>query len=189
MGSSLKRIVAAVVGVVLLGTGALFASPAPLSHGSTAYASARASTVLAKIQKEMPGLTSNADTLGTFVSSPSYSWRTHATYLEGVKGHINRVGELIAELQQIRPQALPWQQQAITEVTSHAVQVAASTQAAIVYLNENQGRLFLPEYRDHVRTIAGSSGNLKQTVGKFLDYERTQQKLQRLQNELELTVD
>ena len=186
MRFSLKRIVAAAVGIVLLGTGILSASPAPASSST---ASARASTVLAEIKKEMPGLTSNADTLGTFVSSPSYSWRTHATYLEGVKGHINRVGELIAELHRIQPQVLPWQQQAIAEVTSHAAQVAASTQAAIVYLGANQSRLFVPEYRDHVRTIADSSENLKQTVAKFLDYERTQQRLERLQTELELTGD
>ena len=71
-------------------------------------------------------------------------------------------------------------------MTSHAAQVAASTQAAIVYLNENQGRHFVPEYRDHLTTIANSSTDLRDTVGKFLEYEQTQQKLERLQNELEL---
>ena len=81
---------------------------------------------------------------------------------------------------------LPWQEQAITEVTSHAAQVAASTQAAIVYLNENQGRRFVPEYRDHLTTIADSSDDMTRAVNRFLDYEKTQQRLQDLQNELEL---
>ena len=103
-----------------------------------------------------------------------------------VKGHINAVGERTAELQQIRHAVLPWQEQAITEVTSHAAQVAASTQAAIVYLNENQGRHFVPEYREHLTAIADSSMDLKDTVGKFLEYEKVQQKVQQLQNELEL---
>jgi hypothetical protein len=106
--------------------------------------------------------------------------------LNKVKGHINAVGERTAELQQIRYAVLPWQQQAITEVTSHAAKVAASTQAAIVYLNENQNRLFVSEYGDHVTTIAHSSEDMKQTVDKFLDYDKTQRKLQQLQNELEL---
>ena len=106
-----------------------------------------------------------------------------------VKDHINAVGERTAELQQIRYVVLPWQQQAITEVTSHAAQVAATTQMAIVYLNENQGRHFVPEYRDHLTTIADSSMDLKDTVGKFVEYEQAQQKVQLLQNELELAVD
>jgi hypothetical protein len=96
------------------------------------------------------------------------------------------VGKRTAELQQIRYAVLPWQKQAITEVTSHAAKVAASTQAAIVYLNENKGRYFVPEYRNHLTTIADSSDDMKQTVDKYLDYEKSQQKIRRLQDELEL---
>jgi tRNA U55 pseudouridine synthase TruB len=103
-----------------------------------------------------------------------------------VKGHINAVGEHIAELQRIRGSVIPWQQKAITELTSHAAQVAASTQAAIVYLRENQDRLFVPEYRGHLTTIADRAGELKQTVDKFLDYEEAQQRLDRIRGELEI---
>jgi hypothetical protein len=99
------------------------------------------------------------------------------------------VGERTGELQRISYSVLPWQQQAISEVTSHAAQVAASTQAAIVHLRENQNRLFVPEYRDHLTTIAQRSEDLKQTVNKFLAYEKAQQKLHELQNELELAGD
>ena len=109
--------------------------------------------------------------------------------MDRVKGHINAVGERLAELQQIRYTVLPWQQQAITEVTSHAAQVAASTQAAIVHLGENQNRLFVSEYRDHLTTIADRSGDMKQTVDKFLEFEKAQQKFQELQNKLELAGD
>src|SRR4029077_11624276 len=97
--------------------------------------------------------------------------------------------ERTAELQRIKHAVLPWQQKAITEGTSHAAQEANSTQAAILYLSENKHWLFVPEYRDHVTTIADSSRNMKQTVDKFLDYERAQQKFQQLQNELELAGD
>lgn len=184
----LKRMIAALVGAVLLAGGALYASPASPSRGSTVDSSARVSVLLAEIQKETPGLTLNADTLRTFVSS-RHQWQTHATYLDAVKGHINSIGEHVAELQQLRDAALPWQQQAISEVTSHAVQVAGRTQAAIVYLKENPGRLFLPEYTDHLNAIADASANLGQTVDRFIDYQKTQQKLERLQAELELSGD
>ena len=179
MRTILKRMIVTLAAVALLGTGSVFASPPDLSQ--------RASTLLAEIKKESAELSRHADTLGTFAWSPQYSWESHAHYLDTVKGHINAVGERTAELQQIRYAVLPWQQQAITDVTSHAARVAASTQAAIVYLNENQGRHFVPEkYRDHLTTIADSSMDLKDTVGKFLEYEKAQQKVQQLQNELEL---
>ena len=187
----LKRMIIALAAVALLGTGSIFASPPAPSPGVSetddlAYLSGRASTLLAEIKREAAQLTRHADTLRTFAGNPQYSWQSHTFYLNKVKGHINAVGERTAELQQIRYAVLPWQEQAITEVTSHAAQLAASTQAAIIYLNKNQGRHFVPEYRDHLTAIADSSDDMKQTVDKFLDYEQTQQKFQRLQNELEL---
>ena len=186
-----KRTIVALAAVLLVGTGVVFASPSPPSSDAledqlATYSSGRASILLAEIQKESRELRRHADTLGTFAGSPRHSWQSHVFYLNKVKGHINAVGERTAELQQIRYAVLPWQQQAITQVTSHAAKVAASTQAAILYLNENQSRLFVSEYGDHLTTIADSSEDMKQTVDKFLDYEKTQRKLQQLQNELEL---
>jgi len=127
--------------------------------------------------------------LATFAWNPQISWQSHAFYLERVKGHINAVGERLAELQQIRGSVLPWQQEAISRVTSHAAQVAASTEAAIVYLGENQGRLFVPDYRDHLTTIADRSEDMHQTVSQFLNYNKAQQQFQQLQQELELAID
>jgi hypothetical protein len=189
MRLNLKRMIVAVAAVALLGTGSIFASPPAPSPGALetdglAYLSERASILLAEIKTQTAELGPDADTLGTFARNPQLSWQSHAFYLDRVKGHINAIGERTAELQQIRYAVLPWQEQAITEVTSHAAQVAASTQAAIVYLNENQGRRFVPEYRDHLTTIADSSDNMKQAVDRFLAYEKTQQKLEDLQNEL-----
>ena len=132
MRINLKRMVVAVVSVALLGTGSVLASPSTPSPESPAYLSRRDSTLLAQIQAEAAGLRRNAEILGTLASNPQYSWQRHANYLDRVKGHINAVGERTAELQRIRHAVLPWQQQAITEVTSHAAQVAASTQAAIL---------------------------------------------------------
>ena len=183
----LKQMIVAVAAVALLGTGSLFASPMPPSPESSAYFTARASTLLAEIQEEAAGLNRQAETLGTFARNPQFSWQSHAHYLDRVKGHINEVTERAAELQRISTSVLPWQQQAITDVNVHAAQVAASTQAAIVHLRGNQNRLFVPEYRDHLKTIANHSEDMQQSVDKFLGYEETQQKLQQMQKELELS--
>ena len=181
-----SQIILALAVIALLGTGSVFASSPTQAPESQTDLSRRASTLLGEVQDEAVRLRLHAEKLGTLAGNLQYSWQSHAFYLDRVKEHINAVGERTAELQQIRYAVLPWQQQAITEVTSHAAKVAASTQAAIVYLNENQARHSVPEYRDNLTTIAHSSEDMKQTVDKFLDYEKTQRKLQQLQNELEL---
>ena len=187
-----KRTIIVAAAMALLWTGSTFASVpvpapgAPEEKRMSTYLSVRASTLLAEIQKEAAEITPHAETLRTFSRTPGHSWQSHAEYLQGVKDHINAIGERVAELQRIRDYASPWQQKAITEVTSHAAQLAASTQEAIVYLRENQDRLFVPEYRDHLKTIADRSHDMKQMVDKFLDYEEAQLKLQRLQIELEI---
>ena len=184
-----KRMSMTLAAIVLLAAGAVLASPSAPSPDSSAYFSGRASTLLAEIQKETAQLGLHADTLGTFAWKPQSHWRSHATYLDLVKGHVNAVGERTAELQRISHAVLPWQQKAITEVTGHVAQVAASTQAAIDHLRENQNRLFVSEYRDHLTTIADRSGDMKEAVDKFLDYEKAEQKSQQLKDELELSGD
>jgi len=195
MRLNLKSMIVTLVAVALLGTGPVLASPtaeppgAPDKDHSASTLARQASILLVEIQKETAQLGFHADTLGTFAWNPQYSWQSHAFYLDGVKGHINAVGERISELQQIRNAVLPWQQQAIDQVAAHAAQVAASTEAAIAHLRENQDRLFVSEYQDHLTTIANSSEDMKQTVDKFLDYEKAQQKFQQPRNELELAGD
>jgi hypothetical protein len=187
MRVNLKKMIVALAAVAFVGTGAAFASPPAPATDSSNYLPARASTLLAEVQREAVGLNQHAETLGTFARNPQFSWESHAGYLDRVKGHINAVGERTDELQRIRHATLPWQQQAIFEVIAHAAQVAINTQAAIDHLRENQDRLFASDYRGHLTAIAGRSESMKQTVDKFLDYEKTQQKFHQLQNELELS--
>jgi len=184
-----SQIILALAVFALLGTGSVFASSPTQAPESQTDLSRRASTLLGEVQDEAVRLRLHAEKLGTLAGNLQYSWQSHAFYLDRVKEHINAVGERTAELQQIRDTVLPWQQQAITEVSSHAAQVAASTQAAILHLNKNQRWLFAPEYRNHLTTIADRSEDMEQTVDNFVDYERGQQKSQQLQRDLELAGD
>lgn len=193
MRSNLARTILALVGGAILATGAASATartlPAAASPAATqhsAYLSERASTLLAEIQREAAELRRNAETLGTFARSTRFSWESHADCLDRVKTHINAVGKQIAELQRIQNSVLPWQQQAITQVTNHAAQVATSTQAALVYLNENRNSVLLSEYREHLKTIDDRSADMKERVDKFLAYEKAEQKFLQLRDELEL---
>ena len=190
MRLNLRSMIVALAGVLLFASGPPVASQiqsiaAPGKDKVSTHFSRRASTLLVEIQREIVGLRHHADTLRAISRNYQHSWQSYAFSLEGVKGHINAVGERTAELQQIQHAVPPRQQQAITEVTTHAVQVAASTEAAIDQLNENRNSVYRPEYRDHLVTIADHSENMQQVVDKFFAYEKTQQQIQRLQRELE----
>ena len=205
MRPKLKRMIAALAAVALLGTGPVLASPPTqspraLDKDHSAIPSARASIFLAEIreetaeflaeiQQETTKLSPHPYSSRTFPWDPQSNWQNRDTFLDRAKGHMNAVGDRINKLQHIRHFVLPWQQQAITEVTSHATQVAASIQAVIVHLRENQNRLFVSAYRDHLTTIANHSEDLKHTVDKFLDYEKTPKEVHRFQNELERAAD
>ena len=206
MRLNLKWIIMIFAVVALLGTGPVLASRTAQSPGapdkdhSASNLSRRASIFLAEIQKETAELLAEIQketaelrphpyTLGRFAWDSQYSGKNRSTFLDRAMGHMNAVEERIGKLQHIRHLVLPWQQQAITEVTSHARRVAASIQAAIVDLHENQNRLFVSKYRDHLTTIADRSGDMKYTVDKFLDYEKTPKEARRLQHEMKLVGD
>lgn len=184
--------VAAIGGLVLLVSGTASGSPYNFAAETRAMEDAsgsvseRASRLLAEIQEEAAQLWWHAGTLRSLARNSQISWQSHAEQLERVKESINTVGVRTAELQAIRGEMLPWQQQATTEVTSHAVAVANGTDAAIRHLQENRNLLFAPDYRDHVMTIAEHSEDMKQAVDKFLDYDKTKQKMQKLEGDLGL---
>ena len=180
----------AIVAVALLGTGPALASPPAQSPDAPdqdhlAMLSGRASILLAEIQKETAELLAEIQketaelrphpyTPGTFAWNAQYTLQSCVTFLDRAEGHINAVGERIAKLQHIRRLVLRWQQQVITEVSSHATRVEASIQAAIVHLRENQNRLLVADYRDHLMTIEDRSEGMKQTVDQFLDQKFSQ---------------
>jgi len=101
----------------------------------------------------------HADTLESLARNTQIGWPSHAYQLDQVKEHINAVGRHTAELQVMRHGVLPWQQQAINEVTSHPAVLAASTEVAISHLRENRNRLFVPEYRAQLAAIASRDEN------------------------------
>jgi len=180
-----KRMITTFGGIALLMTGT--ASSQSTATGSlttkqaSGFASEQTSTLMAEIQREAALLQRHAERLESLVRNTHISRESHAYHLDQVKLHINAVGKHTADLQAMRDDVVPWQQRAIDKVTSHAVEVAKSTEAAINHLRENRNLLFVSEYRDHLTTIAGHSEDMKQTVDKFLDFEKAQCKLQQLE--------
>ena len=188
MQINVRKMMTRLAAVTLLAVGLASASPPPTCP-PTVDLSGQATTLLVRIEAEAAALRPTADTLSTFAWNPQINWESHALYLSEAKARINNVGKHLAELQQMQGSLTSWQQQAVSRVTSHALQVAASTEAAIDTLRSNQDRFFVPEYREHLTTIADASQKMHETVSKFVRYDKAQQQFQQLQYELELAGD
>lgn len=187
-----RRILALGIGALLL-SGSLAASPLsrPAIEGAatTPYSLAsqkEASDLLAEMKKLTYDLSRNADTLAGLARGNQVGRQTHANYLNVVRGHVNELGDRLERLQAIRHATAPWQQQAIDRMVPAAVELAGRTEAAINHLNENRQFLSTEPYRDHVGVITDRADELNESVKAFAEFDQTQQKMERLQEQLEI---
>jgi hypothetical protein len=157
------------------------------STGVEAHASLRSAELLKDLQVVSWELHRDAETLGTFANRRGeLSWQSHATYLTGVRDSINQAGLLLKELQDIRHSVAPWQQRAIDQIHPVALQLADHTEAAIEHLNEYQGSLWMPAYTERLTSIADHASDMKSTINDFVEYGKAQDKLNGLEDKLEL---
>lgn len=149
-----------------------------------AYAE-EASGLLHDIRSLSARAVEGADQLHSASRSDSLDWRSHAFYLNEIKTHVNAMGAKLDRLQDIHGMLAPWQQKAVERITPNALDLAAQTEAAISHLNENQGMLWLPHYRNRVSAMSDHGEEIKRTVGMFLDYGKTSDRLKGLENQIE----
>ena len=186
-----------IAGVAALATfflaSALFAAPPanpitpPAPTGVDTPANLRSQELLKDLQVLSSKLHRHAETLGTYATRPEMSWQSHATQLTGVRDHLNDAGQVLKQLQDMRDSVAPWQQQAIDRIHPVASQLADHTEAALLHLNENQHLTFVPEYTERLTSIADHASDMKSTLDNLVEYGETQQKLQDLKNQLEIT--
>ena len=154
-------------------------APYAMRNEATAYASERASELLFQIQDETTGLLLNAEILRALTKESETRWESHVSYLGEINGHINEVWNRAFDLHRISSHTLPWQQDAIGQLTTHASEVAASTQAAIDCLDGANDSEPQPEYMRQVTALADASQKIAQTMSRFFDRYMAQQKLRR----------
>jgi len=170
----MKRMTYLAVAAALAAGTPLLAASSPVSQKS-----ADATRILREVRLLTHDLSRDAATLETYRLN-RMSWQTHAHRLAVAKEHINSIGERLANLEAIRGSVEPWQREAIDSITPVAGQLAARTEAAIKYLNENQGRLFVPDYTEHLSAIAGHADQMQESISTHLDLASAQERMDKL---------
>jgi hypothetical protein len=160
---------------------ALVAGTPLFAASSASHTPAEATRLLREVRLLTHDLNRNAATLESYRLN-RMSWQTHAHRLALAKQHINSIGERLENLEAIRGSVEPWQREAMDAITPVAGQLASRTEAAIQYLNENQGRLFVPAYTEHLGAIAGHADQMKESVSAHLDLASAQEKMDKVRD-------
>ena len=141
--------------------------------------------LLEDIEAQAADLQRDSDELESFTHS-QVSWESHATELEAIKEHINKIGQTIQKLQSMRSSASPWQQEAVDRIIPVAQKLASNTTAAIERLNRNRTHLQDPQYQEYLKSNAEAAKELSSIVKDFVDYGKTRNALERLEKRLEV---
>jgi len=161
----------------LLNVGALLAL---LSAGTSAVA-ADVSSLFQEARTTAAQLQRDAVTMETYTRS-NVTWPSHSAQISQIKDHINKAGEILAQLQSARAEAQPWHQDTIDRITPVLKQLASDTEAIINHLNENPNRLRDPNYMQYLRSNAQSAGELSAAVGNVVDYDNTRTRMEDLKS-------
>lgn len=132
-------------------------------------------------------LADDTHALELYSKQKQLDWRSHAYQLRQIRNHINAMGEKLGRLQAIHSTIAPWQQKAVDRVVPSAQALAAHTEAAIAYLNEQRDKLWMPSYIERVSAMSDHAEEINSSVSTFLDYSKTSDRLKGLESQIEFT--
>jgi hypothetical protein len=158
---------------------------APLSADSRRTDSEQVSKLLSDAKSEALVLERDAEQLSAFTQS-SVSWQSYADQLSQIRTHVNKVGSIIQQLDDLRVISSQWQKIAINRLTPLLNDLAENTQQTIARLNANPGAVHSVSYRKYVSTHQELASDLASMIGSFVDYGKTKEKFDALTRKLEL---
>jgi hypothetical protein len=127
----------------------------------------------------------DAATLDSFTRS-KVSWRSHSTELDSMKVHVNEMGRIVAQMQELEPQGSAWQRQAIAQVTPLLRDMADHLSSTIQHLNDNQNGVHMPAYLDYTRKNYELANRTADLIRDFISYDQAQSTAATLEDKLEL---
>lgn len=138
------------------------------------------SRLLDDAKLEAHQLEMDAEKMETFTNS-DLSRTSHANQFNYIIEHINKSGQLLAKLQNVREEGSPWQQNAIGEIEPLLKELADNTKAAIEHFNENKESVrFSATYREYLKANREVSEKLAALITDYVDYGFHKSQFERL---------
>jgi len=141
--------------------------------------------LLAQVKTEAVALDQDSDRLAVWARNKQVQWQSHAEKLNLIREHINDAGKLLAQLNDARGKASPWQLRAIDRIYPLLKELADNTEATINHLNDNRSNIHFPAYRDYAKAGADLAGELAALVCDYVEFGEHEAEFHRLQDKLE----
>jgi hypothetical protein len=128
----------------------------------------------------------DAATLESFARS-KLSWQSHSVQLAEIADHINALGKVNKQLNDLSSQGSPWQQKAIRQIDSLLRDTATQLTATINHLKDHPSRIHLQPYVDYVHGSYERANTTAHMIRDFVEYDKATSKAEALEQKLELS--
>ena len=133
------------------------------------------SAILTDVKTEAVELRHDAEELEMFTHS-NHSWQSNTTKIGKIKEHVNNAGQLLSKLENTRPEASPWQEQAIDHITPLLKELASSVTSTIDYFNQRPALLRGGPYAEYADANYALASNLAELISDYVEYGKSKAK-------------
>jgi len=112
------------------------------------------------------------------------NWKLHANALANIQEHVNDLGRDYKEVERLREDGSPWQEDAIDQMRPLLQGMAAHLTATIGHLNNNQNHVRMQTYVDYVRGNRDYATRTSALIHDLVDYGEAKAKSEKLEQEL-----
>jgi hypothetical protein len=145
------------------------------------------SSLLEQIRTEAISVEDNAEQLQMLVRDGSVTaWEGDASLLNNVRDDVNKMNKTLSYLRAHQAEASPLQQKIIDRVAPPALELADTTQGAIVTLNNNEANVYMSNLAGLANDIDKEARRVDQTVGDLDKYAHAHHEERQLQQTLGL---
>lgn len=118
------------------------------------------------------------------VQNLELDWSDQAARLASAKADVNKIGDVLAQLNQMKTRIEPWQQSLLEKVTPRVHEMVYNMDAALKALraNKNRYRLALSEYPQNINMIERNANQTAGTIGTVTQYAHAEQKMAALRH-------
>jgi hypothetical protein len=127
----------------------------------------------------------DAATLESYTRS-RVNWKLHAYELDSMKQHVNELGKIASQMQELEPQGSTWQKQTTRQVMPLLREMAANLTNTMQHLNENQSRVHMQPYLEYTRTNYELAKRTADLIRDVVDYSEAKSTAESLEEKLEL---
>lgn len=170
--------------LALLVAGCFSISPAARAADPEAESSQKIRELLSEVKTEAIALERDAHNLDKWARGKQMNPQSHANQLTVMREHINKAGELLAQMNEARHAASPWQQQALDRIHPLLKELADNTEETINHFNERQSNIHFGPYSDYTKAGADLADELAALVSDYVEFGEHEADYHRLKDKL-----